>query len=115
MKFSIDETVRQLTQDMMPDPWDLQLTIGEEDFRVRPLTPGDIARLRQVEGGQLPEPDVRRIILELFEDPKPREGELTGDRLTAILVRVVGYQQGRLSKNLQAVVAQTAAAAMARR
>lgn len=114
MKFSVDDTVTMLGADMTPEPWDLELGMDGQDFKVRPLTPADVQRLRRLEAIGVPEAEQREVIRSMFEDPKPKDEQLSAERMTAVFVRMVGYQQGRLQKNLQAVVAQTAAAAMRR-
>jgi hypothetical protein len=104
MHFNIDQALNEMT----PEPWDLTLTIDGVVYTTKPLETGDLHKLQYAEKVGL---DYQRALVKgLFADALPDVMNWDAARVANVVAAIVGYQQGRLLKNTQAIAVKVATA-----
>jgi hypothetical protein len=104
MKYDIDNAM----QSTASQPWDLKLTIGGNEWPIRPLQVADLDRLGRL--GDFTRDRQNEVVGDLFADPKPAVSAWAPQILSHIVAAVLGYQRGRVLKNCHAVASEVATA-----
>ncbi len=107
MHFNIDEEMTAL----MPEPWDLKLTVGGVVRNVRPLEVADLQKLQYAE--KMGEAYIRSLVADYFGEPVESIANVELMTLGGAIAAISGYQQARLSKHSNAIAAKVAAIAKA--
>ena len=85
------------------DPWDLEIRIGGQWRRTRPLT---LADLVAIEGLRAMKPGTAAELLAGLFEPPLAQGDITTDAIGGIAATVTSYLQERAAKNTQPIASQ---------
>ena len=87
-------------------PWKLEISFGDQVFKVRPLSVGDVAVLQKI--GTNPSAELEKVITfleSIFETPKPDVRAWSLEVMTVVVMHVWSYIVERKNENMKAAQA----------